>query len=266
MSKPSSLEPVEQRQVIFYDDELTAIRASDGEIYVSLRQICHALGIDTQAQRRRIERTTILADGLKGVANLATPGGSQFGYVLQADLIPLWLSGIRTKAVSEDVRPKLERFQRRAARVLWEAFQRGELTADEEMDALLTSDDPLAVAYRHGMAIANLAREQLALKAQFNSRMSSAEIRLDAIEAELGNTSRFITVSQAAELSDAVRAIGLIFSKATGAIEYGKVYGELYRRYGINSYKRLPAAKFDEAIDWLRQWYEELADTDTTLF
>ncbi len=112
------LEVIQQKEVRFYEDDLTAVRAADGHVYVALTQMCQALGLDTQGQTRRIRRQEVLADGLKGVANLSTPGGRQSGYVLRVDLVPLWLSGIRTAAVNDDARPKLERFQREAAKVL----------------------------------------------------------------------------------------------------------------------------------------------------
>ncbi len=34
---------IEQREVDFYDDQLMAIRAEDGQIYVSIRHMCAAL-------------------------------------------------------------------------------------------------------------------------------------------------------------------------------------------------------------------------------
>ncbi|MBX3059139.1 MAG: hypothetical protein KF770_21940 [Anaerolineae bacterium] len=73
MAEINALVPVEQREVEFYGDELTAVRLDNGQIYASISQMCRALGLDTQAQRRRIERHTVLTRGL-GVANLATPG------------------------------------------------------------------------------------------------------------------------------------------------------------------------------------------------
>lgn len=57
-------------------------------------------------------------------------GGMQKAGMLRVDLVPIWLSGVRIQAVKEEIRPKLERFQREAAKVLWEAFQEGHLTAD----------------------------------------------------------------------------------------------------------------------------------------
>ena len=59
--------------------------------------------------------------------------GEQQAYVIRVDLVPLLLSGISTKAVGEEVRPKLEQFQEEAAKALWEAFQEGRLTADRAL-------------------------------------------------------------------------------------------------------------------------------------
>ena len=83
----SDLVPVEQRDVKFYDDELTAVRTDDGQVYVAIRQMCNSLGLDPQAQRRRMERHKILNNGLKVVANLATTFGIRDAYVLRVDLV-----------------------------------------------------------------------------------------------------------------------------------------------------------------------------------
>jgi len=51
--------------------------------------------------------------------------------VLRVDLVPLFLTGISTISIADaSQRPKLERFQDEAARVLWEAFQQGRLTSE----------------------------------------------------------------------------------------------------------------------------------------
>ena len=48
------LTPIEQKEVTFYDDELTAIRADDGQVDVSSRHMCDALGI--QRPQRQTDR------------------------------------------------------------------------------------------------------------------------------------------------------------------------------------------------------------------
>lgn len=258
----SSLTVLEQKQVDFYGDELAAIRADDGRVYVGISQMCSALGLDSQAQRRRMARHDILSEGVKGVAIMATPGGSQSGYVLRVDLIPLWLSGVRIDRTKEHIRPKLKQFQREAAAVLWEAFQDGRLTG-EPFAELLETDSPEAQAYMMARAIMQMARNQLLLKSQVDvhgQRLDTHELRLETIEAALSNPDRLITEDQAMQLSQAVKAIALELGKRSGRNEFGGVWGELYRQYKIAAYRQLPAAKFDQAMNFLRQWYESLTD------
>jgi hypothetical protein len=250
----NDLTVVEQKEVEFYDDQLTAVRGDDGRIYASVRQMCDALGLDAQGQRRRMERHAVLDKGLKGVDKLSTPGGIQRGYVLRADLVPLWLSGIRVSAVKEEIRAKLERFQEEAAAVLWEAFQDGRLTADPDFESLLQADSDAVQAYQMAMAVVKLARNQIILE----SRLDVHEQRLETIEAQLSSPAHVITQSQAMQISQAVKAVALAQGKQTKRNEFGAVYGELYRRYDITSYKLLPAAKFEKAMAFLNEWFGSL--------
>lgn len=261
------LEIVQQKQVIFYDDALTAVKTADGNIYAGLSEMCQRLGIDTQGQRQRIGRHAILSEGL-GVCKLHTPqGGVQSANVLRVDLIPLWLSGIRTAAVDEDVRPMLERFQREAAKVLWEAFQEGRLAPDPEFDALIESaaNSETVQAYQIAAAVMKIARQQMLIEARLSGRLDVHENRigdldnrLEAVETMLTDTGRNVTPDQASQISQAVKAVALALGKKTGRNEFPAIYGELYRREGITSYKLLPARLFDRVMKWLTDWYEEL--------
>ena len=180
---------------------------------------------------------------------------------MRVDLVPLWLSGIRTKAVNEELRPKLERFQKEAAQVLWEAFQEGRLTADPSFDDLLATDTPAVLAYKMASALKVMARNQILLEARIDAhdeRFDVQDQRLEAIETTLGDAGRHITPDQAMQISQAVKTVAMKLSKASGRNEYGGVYGELYRKFGITSYKELPAAKYDDAMSWLNEWRESI--------
>lgn len=248
-----ALQPIEQREVNFYGDELTAVRMKNGRVYASLRHMCDALGLNARGQSQRIDRHTILSRG-KGVCKIHTPGGEQSIVVLRADLVPLWLSGIRTSMVREDVRDKLERFQEEAADVLWEAFQEGRLTADPSFTELLKTDSPAVQAYKTFQALTKLARNQVLLEA----RVEVHEKRLEAIEAQLGDPGQHVTPDQASQISQAVKTVAIAYSKQTGHNEFGAVYGEMYRKFGITSYKQLPANKFDACMAWLTEWSQSL--------
>ena len=273
----NELTVIEQKQVAFYADQITAVLVenADGErvVYVPIRPICELVGVVWQGQNERINRDAILSDVATVVSvTLTTKGATGYQTVgmkaLPLDYFNGWLFGINANRVKESVREGLLKYQKDCYRVLADAFGRNMVTAKPD-DLLMTSDSPAALAYRNALEVANLARQQFYLEQRIESaesKLSETISRVDAIEAELGNDARFITVSQTAQLSDAVRAIGLVFSKTTGANEYGKVYGELHRRFSINSYKRLPAAKFEEAMNWLRGWYEDLTDSDSVPF
>ncbi|HFC12753.1 MAG TPA: hypothetical protein ENJ56_07905 [Anaerolineae bacterium] len=255
MSK-SKLSVVEQRDVIFYDDMLTAVKLNDGGVYAPVRQMCEVLGIDTQGQTQRIRRHDVLVDGLM-VCNLHTIQGDRPTNVLRVDLIPFWLSGIRAKAVREEIRPKLQLLQKQAARVLWDAFQNGELSVDETFNELLAQGGEVVEAYKMLQGMLRLAKNQIMIQSQVKDHA----LRIETIEAELGNPDRFLTQSQAMQISQAVKAIALELGRRSGRNEYGGTYGELYRRFEITSYKRLPAAKFEAAITFLRDWYSGVTNS-----
>jgi hypothetical protein len=261
-----SLTIIEQREVAFYGDELIAVRASDGQVYVSVRHLCEAVGVTRQPQVRRITEHHVLSKGYAGGTIMIPPGqrgggGPQQAGLLRVDLVPLWLGGIDTKRVKDDIRAKLERYQEEVATVLWEAFQEGRLTADPSFEDLLRADTPAAQAYKMARALMEMARQQLILESRLSAqdaRLEAHEDRLEQIESTLGDRGRFITPEQAASISQAVKSIAMTLGKKSGRNEYGAVYGEFYRKFGIPSYRELPARRFDEAVRFLTDWYQNL--------
>ena len=64
MSDEKALLPVEERTVIFYDDELTAVLVHVGDeeqVFVPVRPLCDYLGVDWSAQRKRIVGDAVLS-------------------------------------------------------------------------------------------------------------------------------------------------------------------------------------------------------------
>jgi len=266
MSKDNAVVPVEQKTVAFYDDEIVAIRAKDGRVYIPIRPICVMLDVDFDAQRRRINRDPVLADEVMSVVVTTTdidpksrrPHSSDM-LALPLDYLSGFLFGINASRVKENVRDRLIRYQRECYKVLNEAFQEGRLTADPSFSELLESESPAAQAYQMARAMMELARNQLLLEARLEThdmRLDAYDRRLEEVEATLGDTSRQVSPDQASQISQAVKTVAMKLSRASGRNEYGGVYGELYRRFGITSYKQLPAARFEESLKWLNEWRE----------
>jgi hypothetical protein len=262
----NALVPLAEKQVEFYGDELMAVLVnidSQPEIYVPVKPISDALGLDWSAQYRRIQRDQVLADAshLIAITAIKPERGRPDAICLPLKFIPGWLFGIQANRVKEDLRDKVLRYQRECYDVLWEAFQEGRLTADPTFTELLESGSPAAQAYKLARAMMEMARNQLLLEARIEThdvRLADYERRLEGVEAVLGDPGRFITQEQATSISQAVKSIAMVLGKKSGRNEYGAVYGEFYRKFGIPSYRELPARRFDEAIRFLTEWYQEL--------
>jgi hypothetical protein len=266
MSKTNALASTIQKTVVFYGDELVAIRAAeDGEVYVSVRHLCDVLNLTRRSQVARINRNEVLEEGYRPGIVTIPPYDQQVEMgMLRVDLVPLFLAGISINRIKDEaIREKLKLYQKRAAKVLWEAFQEGRLTLDQEFEALLETDSAAVQAYKMAAAVMKLARQQIILEAkldQYGSRLEDHDHRLEEIEATLSQPERYLTREQASRISQAVRAIGLILTKQTGQNQYGAVYGELYRRYDISAYRELPSSQYEDAMQWLNEWRQSLVD------
>ncbi|HIP72313.1 MAG TPA: hypothetical protein EYH05_13065 [Anaerolineae bacterium] len=265
-----ALVPVVQKEVVFYEDKVTAVQIKIDEqeqIYVPIRPICTYLGLDWSAQYRRINRDPVLSEAIQGVAITTTPspdgrgGGLQEMSCLPLKFLPGWLFGINANRVKEELREKIIRYQRESYDVLWEAFQEGRLTDGTAFEDLLASDTPAAQAYKIAAAIMKMARQQLLLETQLETHTTQLvdhEKRLEEIESTLGDPGRFVTPDEAMQISQAVKTIAAEIEKRTKKNEYGAIYGQLYRQFGITSYKKLPSNKFDRAMEWLTDWYRRI--------
>ena len=96
----------------------------EGEnIFVGLKPIVEAMGLDWSAQLKRVKRDPILSEGM---AMMATPfgrGGDQEAVCLRLDLVNGWLFTIMTDRIKDEgVREKVITYQRECYRVLNDHF------------------------------------------------------------------------------------------------------------------------------------------------
>lgn len=262
----NALNPVEQKTVLFYEDELPAVVVHHGEeeqVFVPIRPITDHLGLNWSAQSRRLKRNPVLAEASATVAVTATDGRLREMVCLPLDYLNGWLFGINAERVNPELKDGVIRYQRECYKVLAQAFQ--EAAAQET--ALTPTITALQQVKALGEALISLADEQIAQE----RRITVAEGRIDQAASVVGDlTKRLatledrvapgkpVTQEQASQIMQAVKAVAMTLSKASGSNQYGSVYGELYRKFGITSYKLLPAMRFQEAMDWLTEWHASL--------
>ena len=113
--KDKALMPVTQKEVVFYEDVVTAVLVevdSRQEIYVPVWSVCDYLGVDWSAQYRRINRDPVLSESIKGVAITPTPsaegrgGGQQEMLCLPLKFLPGWLFSISASRVKPEHKDK----------------------------------------------------------------------------------------------------------------------------------------------------------------
>jgi hypothetical protein len=267
-SASTALVPVDEREVVLYEDTLTAVLVNvdgkeEGQIYVPVKPISDALGLSWSGQSDRLRRDEVLAEEIRliRITRINPQGGRPDLLCLPLEFIPGWLFGIQANRVKPELKSKILLFRRECYKVLSEAFQEGRLTTSPTFTELLESDSPAAQAYKMAKAMMSLARNQLLLESrldQHDTKLLEYVQRIEDIEATLGDPGRHITPSQAMQISQAVKAIAMELSKQSRRNEYGGVYGEFYRKFGITSYKLLPAQRFEEAMDFLNQWHQDL--------
>lgn len=92
-------------------DSLQAVRQS-GHGWVVIRAACEVLGIDTQAQQRRLERTPWATGGM--ITSVGADGRTREMFCLRSDKVVMWLATIDTSRLAND--------QARAKLVMWQCF------------------------------------------------------------------------------------------------------------------------------------------------
>jgi len=249
-------EVVQQATAVFAGVEITAVLASDGYIYASLPHLCRALGLDLESQRERIDEHAILTQGLlqfdlvSGVRALTT-------WCLRANTIALWLTLVSVKRLKEERRERIYLFQQKAGDALDRLFGTGQGTM-----LPTTSGTQEISTYHEGLAIARLAEEQDQLLEQIGERITALDLvvdyrvaqiegRLSALEAKLMPREQ-ISEEQAGHIADLVKQAAIATGQRLGGGNYfGTVYGQLYRRFGVTSYKHLSQAQYPLAVEWL---------------
>jgi len=267
--------PRTEQMVDFYGDDIPVAATPDGEPYVALRPITDHLGLDPRSQRRRALGDPVIAPRLRTLALTAADGRRRDLLCLPLELLPGYLFGIDTSRVKAPLVDKLNRYRADCFRVLWEAF-RGETWAVRAVMAPPAPVEPgasgAALALEIATAVQHLARQQLDMEQRLADVAGTQTVmadyvrgfiietnqRLGALE-RVTATDATITEGQAAEISLAVKAIGQALQTAGNREGYPQVYAALYRRYRISAYKSLPAARYEEAMEWLHRWYLDVA-------
>lgn len=280
----SAERPVEQVVITFFDLPCLAVRGSNGAIYLALRDLSDAVGVQLSAQLRRIRAHTQLRKGLRSF-RVMTAGGFQDQEFLHLQVTATWLLMINSARTSPTTRQRLDYLQEYLVQEVYAAFARltglpEHATRDiEDLDDLRNVDTHLTA----------LAEQQ----ARLQERQETLEARQGALEASQ-DKARDAWREMRTDLRELLARMQAIETKQEGAItkaQRGYIYqlvmrwseaeaerrqigigaaraacwGTIKAKYKLARYEDLPIAKYTDCITFIKQAYTTITGADLDL-
>ena len=105
--------------VDFHGIPLTVITTPEGERLVAMKPICEAIGLQWEAQYKRIQRDDVLSTSIF-IMKMQMPGDDQHREITCLPLVYLngWLFGIDTNRCRAEIRPRLIEYKRECYQAL----------------------------------------------------------------------------------------------------------------------------------------------------
>jgi len=258
-------DPLPQRIVPFYSDEIVAVQQPDGTIFVLFSRLCENLGLSRWTQSRRAQKHAVLSTGLIPLM-IETSGGPQEVQCLRLDLLPLWLASVPSRQkLDEDTKEKLIRYQTEAAQVLWREFKPQILNevAPENPESALAIGQ-LEQIIEQSKAMQRMAEEQIALIRRMDAAarivktiqtdVADVQVRLGVLEERL-HPSAYLTDAQAAEVQSAVAAVAMALTQRDPSKNhFQSIHAELHRRFKAKSYSLIRVEQYPAVLAFLEEW------------
>jgi hypothetical protein len=292
--------PREQKEIDVHGDPVVALRTEDGLIWVPIRHMCEALGVDRVGQLQRIQRDPVLSKYLTTLP-VTLPDGRTY----EMDCLPLkyirgWLFGINASRVKEAIREKLIRYQEEVIEIidrafsqvlpsdpldeamiealrenaiqqaqLWETVlaERRRLRVTEqlvqELDDRVSDHD--RVLWQQGQALGQALEELMALRQEQSAivtQWSDLTRLLPAPSDPIGPSEKAAIKALVDDLVAAAQERGVRLGQ--GRNDYPAVWDAFKRRWDLAKYDELPRARYEEAVQWLKGWLDRVWQGDST--
>jgi len=147
--------------------EISAVSDENHNVFVPVKPICQAIGIDHDAQRQRIKRHRKLSSVAVTVTATGTDGKSYEMLALPLQYVYGWLFSIDLSMVAESALPTVEKYQDECYEVLYRHFAGSLRRRVEENEAEI--------------AALKAVNEAISLEKEAKAARRKAEERLEAI-------------------------------------------------------------------------------------
>lgn len=266
MSNPYT--PLEQLPVPLFDGVVLAVRGPDAAIYLSFQDLCDVVGVEYPAQRRRARASATFS--LTPFRVLIERPQRQLRDVdfLLLDAVPLWVLSVQVSRVGEEQRSRFSYIQTYLIGAVQAAF--AQLTGLPNVPSSQIEDlsmlDRMDQAFQQ---LSALTERQAAIEdSQQRARVVFRDLQrtIDELRTrvqELENKQK-LSPEQRGTIHSMVEAWGE--ATARGGTPRGIAIRNGWRllnaRFGVATYTDLPAGRYDEIIQFLKNQYHEVTGTD----
>jgi hypothetical protein len=259
-----ALQPIQPiyQDIEFDGDTLpSAIVEGDG-VLVPVRKICEALGLDTRYQLQRLREHEVLLVGLREI-RIPIEGRLRVVAAIHHRYIAFWLATVTPHQVSDQMRPKLVRYQRELVDILAAIY-----------GPHLSPNMPLA----SDPTISDLSRQMAELLLEFRlartaylehqREITDHEQRIEDLESIVESMQRQlatyvpITPAQQEFIARSIKQLARRYQKKTGKDLFGQLFAEFCRTLGTPRYDELPASKYEAALEWIEARARQLLPDD----
>jgi len=255
---------IEQLPIPLFDGVVLAARTGDGQIHLSLRDLCATIGLDVASQRRRIRANESLH-----LTAIRVHIDRQFRTLdfLPLDELALWILTLQTTRIHPDrqgrisyIKQYLEASVRHAFTQLTGLHETSRQVEDlRELDRL---DSALELLEQLGERQTTIETSQDRARLAFRDLaelVRSVQTRVQALEAQaklrLSTTQRG-TIYQLLQTWGNARVERQKDQRSGEAIR--ACWRLFNQRFGISTYTDLPAAQYNDAIQFIKEQYRSL--------
>lgn len=266
----------EQLPVTLLESVVMAVRRDNGQVYLSIRDICAALSLVRSAQQRRLRNHAVLSTGL-GRFPIHTAGGQQLQTFIELEKVSAWLLGVNAARINEAMRARLMHFQTYLVREVHAAFSRltglpEQSSAIEDLDELGRVDTALTVLAERQDEIEHSQDRARQAWREMHDEMAALRARVEALEGLLraaaptaeGNPA--ISREQRGYIYQLVQAWADAATAADPRLSPGAARSACWvavkKRYQLAKYDHLPAAQYDDCVAFIRNQYRALTGSD----
>jgi hypothetical protein len=266
LSRPP--DAVEQLPVPLFEGVVLAARSPDGAVYLALRDLCITLKLNLAAQRRRIRDD----DNLHLMA-LRIFDGRQFRALdfLLLDDVPTWILTIQLAAVNDEVRDRIRYIKEYLVGAVKAAFAQLTQLPDKPSRAIedLRELDHIEQAFENLTALAS--RQESLEQSQDRARVVFRDLQAQLVQLQ----SRIQVLEQQAKIRISPAQRGTLYNMVQRwgqaaatrqKIDAGEGIRASWRlfnkRFELATYTDLPAAYYDDAIQFIKEQYRGLTNRE----